>query len=125
MPLQATELTGPAVAEIQHLLDPCQRLFDGRVATGSAVLEDVPPRPATSSTPAAPAKKRPVRRLQYLPGLAGVRPATLVLDNRQQMLWHARDAPHVVHCERYPFFPRISQARHTPGPGLIVRCLSD
>ena len=121
---QATELAGPAVAEIHHLLDPRQTLFGGRVAAGSAVLEDVAPRAAANgAAPAAPAKKRPVRRLQHLAGLAGVRPATLVLDNRQQMLWHARDAPHVVHCERYPFFPRISQVR--PASARQPACVRD
>jgi hypothetical protein len=102
---QVTELSAPIVAEIQQIIDPQQLLFGGRVTAGSAVLEDTPARGG------GPAKKRPVRHLQHLRGLKGLRPVTLVLDNRQQMLWHSADSAHVVHCERYPFFPRVSQAR--------------
>jgi hypothetical protein len=109
-----TELSASIVAEIQHIIDPQRLLFGGRVTAGSAVLED------TLSRSGGPAKKRPVRHLQHLRGLESLWPVTLVLDNRQQMLWHTVDSTHVVHCERYPFFPRVSQV--CP---VLPLCISD
>lgn len=104
--LQVTELGADVVAEICHIIDPQGHLFGGRVSAQSAVMEAAP-----QTRPGAPPKKRPVRRLRNVAGAAQVAPAALVLDSKTQMLWDAAEARHVLHCERYPYFPRVSQVR--------------
>jgi hypothetical protein len=103
--LQVTELSLDVVTEIQNVLDPHRHLFGGRLGVKSAVMEH------GAARGDFPAKKRPVRRLSNVGNVASVRQVTLILDNKQQMLWHSAESKNVLHCERYPFFPRVSQVR--------------
>jgi hypothetical protein len=113
--VQVTELAAGVVSEIRHIIDPGGHLFGNRVAVQSAALEAPPPPPGALAG-APPPKKRPVRRLANVAGVVPLRPAALVLDSRTQMLWDATEARHVLHCDRYPYFPRVAQG----GPGLAL-----
>ena len=103
-----TELSADVVNEVMAVLDPHRALFAGRVSIKSAVLEPAPDGSRNGSTAG---RGKPVRRLANVAAVAPLRPLTLILDNSHNMLWHASDAAHVLHCERYPYFPRVSQAR--------------
>lgn len=98
-----TELSAAQAREVLQLLDPQGVLLEGRVICGSAQA----PRPVAPGQP----RPRPVRQLAALPALADLLPLTLVLDDRYQMLWQPADAAHLLHCERYPFFPRSAHAK--------------
>jgi hypothetical protein len=87
-----SDLKPEVVSQIRSLMDPQQQLFESTVVSSSRV----------------DAKKKPVRQLQHAPGFPALAPIALVLDNKQSQLWHPPDMPHVMHCERYCFFPRPS-----------------
>lgn len=90
--VQVSDLKPEVVSQIRRLMDPHEHLFDSAVQSSSRF----------------DAKKKPVRQLQHASGFPALSPIALVLDNKQSQLWHAPDMPHVMHCERYCFFPRPS-----------------
>lgn len=93
--MQVSDLRPEVVAEIKHAMDPKEQLFHGTVQSRS--------RPD--------GKKKPIRQLQHASGFPALSPVALILDNKQSQLWQGQDMAHVMHCERYCFFPRPSMVR--------------